>query len=272
MQKYATIDKLIGETPLEATERLRQSLKLSRTVPLAYAGRLDPMATGKLLVVIGSECKVQEKYHSLDKAYTFEVLFGISSDTSDVLGLTTTCDAPQIDADMLKKVLHDITGKITLPYPHFSSKTVKGKPLHTWTLEGRLGEIEIPTKEVCIYALKLENIRTVTIAEVSSTVSEKIESIPLVVDERKALGNDFRRDDVRKGWSEIVERERTTPQTYQIATITCICSSGTYMRTLAKIIGERLGTCALAYSIQRTTIGKYIPLAKQFGFWWKKYN
>ncbi|MCA9363758.1 hypothetical protein KC727_00880, partial [Candidatus Kaiserbacteria bacterium] len=87
MQRYATIEKRIGETPLEAAERLRVTLGLSADIPLAYAGRLDPMASGKLLVLIGDECKKQEQYHTLDKEYTFEVLFGVRSDTADVLGI-----------------------------------------------------------------------------------------------------------------------------------------------------------------------------------------
>jgi tRNA U55 pseudouridine synthase TruB len=40
-----------------------------------------PMASGKLLVLLGEECKHQENYHSLDKEYEFSVLLGIGSDT-----------------------------------------------------------------------------------------------------------------------------------------------------------------------------------------------
>ena len=45
------------------------------------------MASGKLLILIGDECKNQKKYFGLDKEYEFEVLFGVESDTGDVLGL-----------------------------------------------------------------------------------------------------------------------------------------------------------------------------------------
>jgi tRNA U55 pseudouridine synthase TruB len=85
MQKYTVIEKNLGETPLEAVERWRTDTSTPSTIPLAYAGRLDPMATGKLLVLMGEECKRQETYHNLDKEYEFEVLFGFNTDTFDVV-------------------------------------------------------------------------------------------------------------------------------------------------------------------------------------------
>ena len=93
--RYITTQKALGETPLVATERLRRERHIPRTTPLAYAGRLDPMATGTLLILIGDECKKQTKYHALDKVYTVELLIGIHSDSGDVLGIVSAC-APQI--------------------------------------------------------------------------------------------------------------------------------------------------------------------------------
>ena len=103
------------------------------------------MASGKLLVLIGDECKRQSEYHGLDKEYEFSVLFGISSDTADVLGrLRTLSLVPTVSSEQLAEVAEDLVGDIELPYPHFSSKTVEGKPLHTWTMEGRLEETKFP--------------------------------------------------------------------------------------------------------------------------------
>lgn len=55
--KWATVEKAVGETPLVAVERLRESLRIPAGVPMAYAGRLDPMASGRLLVLIDDEWK-----------------------------------------------------------------------------------------------------------------------------------------------------------------------------------------------------------------------
>jgi len=149
-----------------------------------------------------------------------------------------------------------MTGTIELPYPHFSAKTVQGKPLHMWTLENRLDEIEIPTKESTIYSLKLDSIETKSRAEVCAQARAKIDSIPEVTEARKALGNDFRRIDVRKDWESILTDD-SLPDSYHIAHFTCLASSGTYMRTLAHLIGQRLSppTPSLAWSIHRKKIG-----------------
>ncbi len=261
---YTTIEKRVGETPLLTTERLRLERGISKETPLAYAGRLDPMASGKLLVLIGDECKVQEKYHAFDKEYRVEILLGVSSDTGDVLGLLRTCTLNVCTVEEAKEVLASYVGNISLPYPHFSSKTVAGKPLHTWTLEKRLDEIEIPVKESRIHKLTFDGLRTVSKEEVLTTVRAKIETISEVTDPKKALGADFRREDVRKSWDEF---EKNGNEAYQIFSFTCTASSGTYMRSLAEEIGKKLDTCGLAYSIHRTKIGKYVALSKKYGFW-----
>ncbi len=271
MQKYIVLEKKVGQTPLECAEvwRAHQS-SIYKDIPLAYAGRLDPMASGKLLVLIGEECKKQKDYHGLDKTYEFEVLLGVQSDSGDVLGLVAECATPQITEADIRQVAKQFVGNLTFPYPKFSSKTVAGKPLHTWTLEGRLGEIEIPTYTSRVYKLKLRDIRTQSREQVFLRASGKIESIPPVTDERKALGNDFRRDDVRATWKTFRENS-SGPTQFSVARFTCTCSSGTYMRTLAEEIAKSLGTCGLAFSIHRTHIGKYQSLPFQFGFYLQQF-
>ncbi len=270
MPRYATIEKAVGETPLVAAERLRTQLRLGTEVPLAYAGRLDPMASGKLLILIGDECKHQEKYHAFDKEYQFLILFGVHTDTADVLGLAETCTVPEtLDSSLLERVAPTFVGNITLPYPHFSSKTVKGKPLHTWTLEGRLSEIEIPVKESRVYRLSLDRIETIQSSALFKNIHEKIDAIPTVTEPSKALGRDFRRTEIHAQWNEI-EKSAHGAQ-YTIAHFTCIASSGTYMRSLAEVIAREIGTCGLAYSIHRTKIGTYQPLTARWGFWKKQF-
>lgn len=263
MESYVVLEKEIGETPLSCTERFRTTRPDLIGVPLSYAGRLDPMASGKLLVLIGEECKKQTDYHNLDKEYEFSILFGIDSDTHDVLGRLTS--APKRDTETisnetleenLTKIARDVIGELTFPYPLFSAKTVNGKPLHMWTLEGRLNEISIPVRTSTIYELELKNIETKPRQEIVATALQKINTIPEVTDPRKALGNDFRRTDVRADWQDIAI-DYSLPPTYTIATFCCICSSGAYMRTLATIIAEKMGTTGLAWHINRTHIGTF---------------
>lgn len=269
MQKYVVLEKVIGETPLQAVEKFRATRPDLVGVSLAYAGRLDPMASGKLLVLIGEECKNQENYHSLDKKYRFEVLLGSSSDTGDILGLVNWQEATSFNQSQIEKVSKLLEGPLELPYPKFSSRTVKGKPLHIWTLENRLEEIEIPTAKTNVYKLKLIELRNVPAEKVYEDALSRVELIPKVEEESKALGRDFRRGEVRIAWQVWLEHYRGT--VVQIATFDCIASSGTYMRSLAGEIGRRLSTTALAYSIHRTVMGKYRKLPLGLGFWTKRF-
>ncbi len=270
MKPYIVLKKEIGQTPLDVLKSHKRTHPELENVPLAYAGRLDPMASGKLLILQGEDCKVQEKYHNLDKEYEFEVLFGVGSDSGDVLGLLERVQEREISSTAISHALNDLVGSIELPYPHFSSKTVKGKPLHTWKIEGRIDEITVPTKHSTIYALKLLRTEVKTAQEVYEYASQKIETIPKVTDERKALGNDFRREDIRASWKNFLQHAQKE-QKFTVATLRCVCSSGTYMRTLAGVIAAKLGTKGLAYSIHRTEIGKYVPLFSSLGFWLKRF-
>lgn len=267
MEKYVVLEKAVGETPLSCAEAFRATRSDLVDIPLSYAGRLDPMASGKLLVLIGEECKHQADYHGLDKEYEFSVLFGISSDTQDVLGRLQTDSEfnSTVNSTILLKITESLVGEFTFAYPLFSAKTVKGKPLHMWTLEGRLDEIEIPTRTSTIYELELTDIKTFSRTEAADKALEKIETIPEVTDPRKALGADFRRKDVRADWQNI-KSDHNLPETYTVAHFRCIASSGAYMRTLATIIAEKVGTTGLAYHIHRTKIGKYNSKTRSWEF------
>ncbi len=266
---YLTIEKNVGETPLQALERLRVIHSIPDSLSLAYAGRLDPMASGLLLILVGDECKIQEGYHSLDKEYTIEVLLGASSDTGDILGIVEGFKNTSTILTM-SEITKSLEGTITLPYPHYSSKTVQGKPLHTWALEGRLHEIAIPEKTSMVYSLKHTSERTMSRAELLKYVTEKIALLPVVTDPKKALGEDFRREKVLASWHTLIENN--VQREYTIHSFTCICSSGTYMRTLAEQIGTLSNTHALALSIHRTRIGTYIKIPLIGGFFRKSYG
>ncbi len=266
--KYLTTEKLVGETPLEATEKLRKIHGIPSHIPMAYAGRLDPMASGTLLILVGEECKKQKKYHDLDKEYNVELLFGVSSDSGDVLGLITGNIQAIIEFKEVQKLFKKLEGAITLPYPHFSSKTINGKPLHQWTLEKKLDEIKIPKKKSTLYKLTPHELRIIKKQEILNTVRKKIETIPKVTDPRKALGADFRRSNVRKSWKQF---DANGFASYQLLSFTCVASSGTYMRSLCEHIAKELGNAGLAYSIHRTKIGRYKGRIGNKPIWSKTY-
>ena len=67
MKKWVVIDKEVGETPLMSLQKWKRVNPAYANISASYAGRLDPMASGKLLVLLGEECKKQKAYTNLDK-------------------------------------------------------------------------------------------------------------------------------------------------------------------------------------------------------------
>lgn len=258
-QDVFLIWKKLGETPLQALERLRAQEGLGSDIKMTYAGRLDPLAEGELLILIGEECKQKEKYLGLDKEYEVEILLGAQTDTGDVMGVVSreVRIMGEFSDNVFLAVLRTFIGKVSWAYPAFSSKTVQGKPLFLWALEGKIGEIEIPVRESEIYELELLGSEPITLSELRERVHQNINSIKSVLEnvESKRLGADFRRVEVLKSWADFFTQTQVNRQgEFEVIKIRCKCSSGTYMRTLAQKVGEELGTPALALSIVRTRI------------------
>ncbi len=266
-----TLWKEVGETPLQVIENFKEENPKYKNLKFAYAGRLDPMAEGKLLILVGDTCKEREKYLNLDKEYEFEILLGFKSDTKDILGLAKKNDwyTTWIKKNWFQKELKKYIGKINLEYPVFSSRTVKNKPLFLWALEGRLNEIEIPRKESEIYDLKLISKKRISSAFLEKEILRKISLPKEVKEESKDLGENFRRDKIIPHWKKLFEKEKE--KDFLLLKIKANVSSGTYMRTLAeKIADEILEDYGLAFSIKRTKIGKVKKIGK-FIYWNKTY-
>lgn len=294
MQKYIVIEKRVGYTPLQELEVLKGAAPELSQVPLTYAGRLDPMASGKLLVLIGDECKKKKRYEKLDKEYEFEVLLGVKSDTGDVLGLVKDFSNLQNTGhhfDVLRNaerphgsyaacgygprtqngnqcfapecVVQSLAGKYTFPYPAFSSKTVHGKPLFEYALAGTLDTIEIPTVEVHIYKMEYLGSRVVARDVLHKDIIDKINTLQ-VEGNTGRVAADFRKDEIVDRWRQLLE---SGPDQYEILRFKTTVSSGTYIRTLSTLIAQKLGTEGLAYSILRTRIGRYQPVIGRLGFW-----
>lgn len=261
MQKYVMLEKEVGETPLVALTAWKDAHPAYAGVPASYAGRLDPMASGKLLILLGDECKKQKDYTKLDKVYEIEVLLDVGSDTGDALGLVEyagVLSAPQ--RRQIARVLKREVGTHERPYPIFSSKTVGGKPLFLHALEGTLTVAHVPTHEEVIYRIGIQGIRTWSEKELSAHITRYLTKVPVSTDPAKALGADFRIDAVRASWGKLFSK--AGERRFTILTLRVTCGSGTYMRSFATRLGEALGTKAIALSIHRSAVGRYHPLLR----------
>jgi len=255
MKPFVVLQKKVGETPLMALSAWKAAHPAYADIPASYAGRLDPMAHGKLLVLLGEECKRQTHYTGLDKEYEIEVLLDVGSDTGDALGIVTGSKREtRVDERMVMQALALEKGRHVRPYPIFSSKTVNGKPLFLHALEGTLHNIEIPTHEERIDSIRLLGMEKCSGTALRTRTESFLALAPTSDEPSKALGADFRIKDVRTSWNTVLTDES---RSYAVLTLRVVCGSGTYMRALAGRIGESLGTKALALSIGRTKIGKY---------------
>jgi tRNA U55 pseudouridine synthase TruB len=268
MLRYTVLNKSVGQTPLQAIEEWRQQHPAYAAVPASYAGRLDPMASGKLIVLLGDECKRLKEYTGLDKEYEIEVVLVIGTDTGDALGMPTAQAAPTLSLQQLQRAYIAVTGTHEVPYPSFSSKTVNGIPLFQYALEGRLSEIEIPTHAETIYSIRTDTIEHVSGADLLSRIQPHLRLAPRTDDPAKRLGADFRQDDIRAAW--VNELEKHAGSSFSLVRLRATCASGTYMRTLAERLGKELGTTGFALSITRTRIGTYKKLGP-VGLWTKRY-
>ncbi len=254
------IYKQIGETPLEALERFRRlrvetatdekSKKKWQDVPLTYAGRLDPLAEGELLILIGDECKHKEKYTNLDKEYEVQIVFGVETDTYDALGIASKPvdslnDSAHSDAvEALEKLDVGVyVGTFQQEYPPYSSRTVDGVALHELARGDKLPE-EMPTKAVTIYEIEELRREEVTGLELEAQILNKVDLV----------NGDFRQEAIRRNWNAMLDDGITGGELFDIVTIRVKCSSGTYMRSLAHKMGKDVGMGAIALGIKRTKI------------------
>ncbi len=245
-QSLFILNKEIGETPLECMERFRVIQGLDPLIPMTYAGRLDPMAEGVLLVLVGEECKNKGKYLGLDKEYEVEILSGFESDTYDILGKVKSQKEKVksiIQNSEIERELEKFKGKFVQEYPAYSSKTVDGVQLHELANKGELPET-MPTKEVEIFDIEMLEEREISSEILLKEINERIGRVKGV----------FRQSEILDLWQQNLQGL----DPYRIVKIKVSCSSGTYMRSLAHNLGKNLGVPALAYSIKRTKVGKYI--------------
>lgn len=223
--------KNIGETPLECLERTRTEYGKGSDVPMTYAGRLDPMAEGLLIILVGEDCKKKDYYLGMDKEYEVEILFGVSTDSYDVLGHITSVEKKSFDAIDFSKYV----GKFTQEYPRYSSKVLSMKEIPE----------EMPTKEVEIYSIEQIGSSIVTAKRISDTVINNI----------KKVTGEFRQEKTIELWEKFGNDNASNR--FAVIKIKVNCSSGTYMRSLAHRIGIDMGIPSLAYSIKRTRVNGY---------------
>ena len=146
-----TIDKPGGMTSHDVVQAVRRAADVRR---VGHAGTLDPMATGVLVVCIGSATRVIEAIQEQPKTYRARVRLGISTATYDAEGETTdTRDATGIKRRDVETALEAFKGEILQVPPMYSALKHQGKRLYELA---RLGiEVEREPRPVTVYSLEM---------------------------------------------------------------------------------------------------------------------
>lgn len=238
------IYKKEGETPLLALQKYREKAGLDEEVPMTYAGRLDPLASGVLIGLFGKARFNKNEFLSLSKEYIVEVLVGVSTDTGDVLGLVEECVVPKkSDSEHIQKILASFVGVREEYYPKFSSKPHNGKPLFAWAKSET--DVPLPTHHIEIFSIDMINVSEKSLRDV---VEETISRVNLIE-------GDFRQEAIIRKWKSLFDEETT--MSCEVLQIRVSCGSGAYMRVLAEQIARALGYPGLAYRIIRTRVGDF---------------
>ncbi len=173
------INKPAGFTMNQVINKFQESINM-KIEKVCFAGRLDPMARGEILLLFNDECKKINHYKNLNKTYQFEIILGLQTFSDDALGIIKKIEKINLDAldlTKLKNLILDTSQPRTFlqKFHHYSSKCFNGKPL--WYYAKNNIEIESPTHEVSIYDFKIFDIKTYNSLEWKKNIIDQIKTI-----------------------------------------------------------------------------------------------
>jgi tRNA pseudouridine55 synthase len=132
---FCIVDKPTGWTSHDVVAKARGLLGTRR---VGHAGTLDPLATGVLVLGVGTGTRLLTFVTGVDKTYRATIRFGQETDTLDADG-TVTVDhgsAPP-DPDAVRRAAAEFTGDLQQVPPMVSAVKVDGRRLHELAREGK---------------------------------------------------------------------------------------------------------------------------------------
>lgn len=218
MDTLLLIDKPAGITSHDVVDRVR---KIFHTRAVGHAGTLDPFATGLLILGVNKATKQLTALVGLDKTYIATAKLGFTSTTDDPEGTITEYVGAQFIAPGQQNGPSSDLGVMN----HAPTRAEIETALHSF-----LG------------------------------ISEQI--TPLY--SAKKVGGKKMYELARKGLGDTVERPKKIITIHDIkllslngdeVTFEVSCGSGTYIRAIARDLGEKLGCGAYLTALRRTKIG-----------------
>ncbi|RIH83165.1 tRNA pseudouridine(55) synthase TruB [Calidithermus roseus] len=227
MALYA-VDKPLGLTSHDVVDLARRRLNTRR---VGHTGTLDPLASGVLILASDSSTKLVPYLSAEDKEYLAWVSFGATTPTLDAEEPPTEIEPVRFGRKDLEAALpYFLSLSEQLP-PAYSAVKVGGVRAYEAARKGH--ELELTPRPVRYISLEL-----------------------LAFD---PAPTPYRIGPTVNGWSlqekgRMVELPRLTGA-FPTAVIRVVVGSGTYIRSFARDLGERLGSKAFLSGLVRTRVG-----------------
>ena len=228
----------------------------SRGEKATHTGTLDPMAEGVMVILTGDDRFKKQELSDVKKTYQFEILWGISTDSLDLLGLITEDNLESVERKLteienLDKYLNKFLGEINQRLPKFSAKRVKGESAFDFAKRGE--EMEDHFRDVEIFETKVISLDKINGTSLKENIINRVNKV----------NGEFRQKEVILGWKRFFKKIATEnkkigkDQIFYLSKCEVTASKRTYVRAIVRDIAEAIGVPATTYSILRTKNGQY---------------
>jgi len=131
--------------------------KKQKKVKVGHAGTLDPLATGVMIICIGSFTKKIEQYQNQEKEYTGTFMLGATTPSFDLeKPIDETFSTEHITEEKIYETAKSFVGEQEQVPPHFSAVKVDGKRAYLFARQGI--EPEIKPKKITISTFEITRI------------------------------------------------------------------------------------------------------------------
>lgn len=147
MDGILLVDKPSGWTSFDVVNKVRHIVateqgKKPKHVKVGHTGTLDPLATGLLVLLLGSYCKRAQDFSKLDKTYEVTMRLGMTSTTGDDEGEKTAISERVPDQTEIVNAITQFTGEIMQTPPIYSAIKVNGERAYKLARQGKAVQLE----------------------------------------------------------------------------------------------------------------------------------
>lgn len=221
-----------------------------KNLKVGHAGTLDPLATGVLLVCIGKATKLAETLQKEGKEYLAGVSFGATTPSYDLeKAIDLEYPVEGVTEESVREVLPRFLGEQEQIAPLFSAKSVDG--VRAYELARK--QYREAHKEKTDVMTDFDH----TVAETLNKQIINISGMELIsfFPNGKESGPELSDEGLRP--NPRINVVDTSALHLPLAMIRIKCSKGTYIRALARDLGEALGSGAHLNSLKRTKSGGF---------------